>query len=293
MARVGLPGVAAEPRSAIVACDRVGLARARRCRARTIEPLAGGEPGEDAERLVWRLFQAQPRHWLRIVPGRRTFVWPQDPGVVVKLHHHHQLLEAMREVLRGAAPRSPGRREAENLLELAACGVPVPRCLGWCEQAGSPLARERFSAAWMERVEHDENLRQLATRAPREAVARWLEELARRVASLHAQGWYHRDLYLDHWIVAGERLVLLDVGRARRERRPRERWFVKDVAALLHSCPQGVEEAARRRFLELYLDLRGVSDPGRRRAFALAAAAKARRMAAHEPRFVDRTSKAT
>jgi hypothetical protein len=81
--------------------------------------------------------------------------------------------------------------------------------------------------------------------------------------------------------------VLLDVGRARHQRSPRERWFVKDVAALLHSAPPAVGRRERLRFLARYLDGRGATDRGARRAFAAAALRKARRIAGHRPRFVD------
>jgi tRNA A-37 threonylcarbamoyl transferase component Bud32 len=259
-----------------------------RCRAEILRPLAGGGGHERPDELGARILRAQPERWLRIVPRRRTFLWPQDPEVVAKVYDGRDPLEALRERFRGGPARSPGRREAENLVELARDGFPVPRASGWCEEAAPAWRRSAFSAVWMERVAHDETLRQLAEREPREAVARWLVELAAVVSRLHARGWYHRDLYLEHWIVAGGRLVLLDAGRARRERRPRERWFVKDVAALLHSCPRGVGDRARLRFLARYLDGRGVSGRAERRGFARAVLAKARRIAAHEPRFEDR-----
>jgi hypothetical protein len=264
-----------------------------RCRAEVLAPLAGGGERESAETLAARIARAEPATCLRSVPRRRTFLWPHDASVVVKAYAEQGTLETLRELLAGNSARTPGRREAENLLELARDGFPVPRALGWCEQIASPLRRAVFSAAWMQRVEHDTTLRQLAERDPRAAYASWSRELASVVSRLHARGWYHRDLYLEHWIVAGGRLVLLDVGRARRERRPRERWFVKDVAALLHSCPAGIGARARLRFLALYLDGRGVAARERRRHFARAVLAKARRIAGHEPRHVDTTSRDT
>ena len=106
-------------------------------------------------------------------------------------------------------------------------------------------------------------------------------------ARLHAAGWYHRDLYLAHWLVTPAGLFLVDVGRARRERAPRERWFVKDLAALLHSCPATVTAHARLRFLVLYLDARGIASHDGRKSFARAVLAKAARIAAHVPRWRD------
>jgi tRNA A-37 threonylcarbamoyl transferase component Bud32 len=142
------------------------------------------------------------------------------------------------------------------------------------------------SAVVMERVEHGEHLRALLEREPALA-ARWAQAVAGLAAGLHARGWYHRDLYLQHLIpLAGERLVLLDVGRARRQRRPRRRWFAKDLAALAHSAPASVGARDRLRVLVHYARALGL-DRGGRRALARAALARAARMAARPPRHVD------
>jgi tRNA A-37 threonylcarbamoyl transferase component Bud32 len=272
----------------------VGLApftderRAHGVRAWTGEALAGGRTAEELSTLLERVVGAPAEHVLRQIPGRTTFVWPHDERVVVKRFHGSDLGDAWHDARSLGFARSPGRREAENLRELAKCGVPVPRALGWCEDA-----RLRHgvgfgaSFAWMERVDHRETLRQCAERDARAAERRWIAPLAELVARLHTYGWYHRDLYLEHWILADGRLVLLDVGRARRDANPRRRWFVKDIAALLHSCPSGVGARAKLRFLSLYLDARRIDERSQRREFARDVIAKARRIAAHEPRFVD------
>ena len=113
-------------------------------------------------------------------------------------------------------------------------------------------------------------------------------ELAATVARLHELGWYHRDLYLEHFVVVerdGDReLCLLDVGRARRESRPRRRWFVKDLAALCFSAPPSVSRAERLRFLVRWLAHSGRGGATSRREWARAVLSKVRRMAAHVPR---------
>lgn len=250
-------------------------------------PLA--DAGATSGELLRDIFAARPARTLRAIPGRATFLWPADETVVVKRYGGTVLGDLLHDLARGRGARSPARREGENLRELAALGLPVPRVLGWCEERAGWAGR---SAVWMERIPHELTLRQLAEGDASAAFARFAVPLARLVARLHATGWYHRDLYLEHWIVSAYGLALLDVGRARRERAPRERWFVKDVAALLHSSPAALTPRERLRFLALYLDARGLQDRGCRRAFARSVAAKARRIAAHEPRHVDRTSPA-
>ena len=258
--------------------------RALAGRSAWIERALDGAASEPSQ-LLRDIFAARPAATLREIPGRTTFAWPAEPDVVVKRFARGVARDLVHDLLHRRLARSCGRREAENLRELAELGLPVPRALGWCEERGGWGGR---SAMWMRRVEHASTLRQLAERDPAAALER-RGELARLVARLHVGGWYHRDLYLEHWIVAAGRLMLLDVGRARREDAPRERWFGKDVAALAHSCPQAVGPFARLRFLALYLDARGVQDRGKRKNFARAVLAKTRRIASHQPRHVDRT----
>ncbi len=231
--------------------------------------------------LLRDIFLAQPEATLRALAGRATFRWPADPSVVVKRYSAQDWRDLWHDLVRGRA-RSIAQREADNLRELARAGMAVPRPLGWCD-SGALGAR---SAMWMEHLEHCGSLRDLAVRAPA-AAARFVPELARAVGRLHTQGWYHRDLYLAHWLVTGVGLALVDVGRVRRERAPRERWFVKDLAALLYSCPATVSAHARLRFLVLYLDAREISSHDARRSFARAVLAKAARIAAHVPRWRD------
>ena len=242
----------------------------------------GAAAGEQA--VLAAIVACRPRVWLRRIPGRETFRWP-GAAAVAKRFAGDDLKELAYDLVRRGTLRTPARRELDNLRALAAEGFAVPAAIGAFEERGGALRRR--SALLMGWVEHEGTLRERAERWPRETTARWLAPLAGLAARLHAAGWYHRDLYLQHVVVAGGELCLLDVGRARKERAPRERWIVKDVAALLCSCPPVVPRRAQLRFLARYLDLRGLRERGERRRFARAVGRKARRLAAHAPRFVD------
>ena len=139
----------------------------------------------------------------------------------------------------------------------------------------------------MGHVEHRATLREeLGTGDATRRRAR-LAALGELVARLHAAGWYHRDLYLHQVVVRPDgELCLFDLGRARRERRPRVRWFVKDLAALLASAPPAVTRAERLRFLAGWLTGTGRA-PGELRPFARRVMAKAARLAAHAPKHTD------
>ncbi len=249
------------------------------------------------ERVLAMLFEFHPAEWMRRLPMRETFAWPGPEGsAVVKRFLADEPGEALSELLRLRARRSPGRREGENLRRLAEAGLPVPAVLGWWEERNpGGVLEHRFgrSAVLMERVPYSTTLRDLCRASPSATADRWLAPLAELVARLHRLGWYHRDLYLQHLIIADgpagapPRLVLLDVGRARRDRHPRRRWLVKDLAALLHSTPDGLGTRTRLRFLARYCDARDVHGRAARRALARDVLAKARRIASHAPRHVD------
>ena len=225
----------------------------------------------------------------------------------MKRIHGDDWRDAWWERLRRGRARSPGRREFENLADMAAQGLPVPRALGWAQRG---LGRGRESLVVMEYVENRGDLRRLVEKGVIEPSRAWMERLLELVLRLHGGGWYHRDLYLDHVLlrpltVSGEQshsgeqsfmsaghaarpeltqLCLLDAGRARRQLRPRRRWYEKDLAALLHSTPASVPARLRLRFLSLYLDRRGVHGRRQRRSWAGAIEQRRRRMAAHVPR---------
>jgi tRNA A-37 threonylcarbamoyl transferase component Bud32 len=238
------------------------------------------------------LFGLEPATWLRRVPGRETFAWPGQTRWIVKRFVGGEPRDFWYERLRGGT-RSCARREAENLQQLAADGFAVPRALAWFEEAAACrhprlAGRRGRSALVMERVPHTETLRGRLARASASELRSWNDRLAEYVVRLHAAGWYHRDLYLQHFVLVAEELALLDVGRARREANPRTRWFVKDLAALLHSAPDSLSRGERLRFLRAWLA--GMGEGGdATRSWAAAIGTKARQLAAHEPRLVDRT----
>lgn len=262
----------------------------------SVGPVAGfgelpGREGLSSARALETVFALRTRVWLRFMPGRETLAWPDPQGeFVLKRFLGDEPGEAWWDLLHLRAPRSPGRREAENLLRLASEGFPVPRALGWWEErnpgGGWTSGRYGRSALVMERVRHEEHLRALLEREPGSA-RRWTRAVAGLAAGLHARGWYHRDLYLQHLIPQGERLVLIDVGRARHQGRPRRRWFAKDLAALQHSAPGAVGARVRLRVFALYCRALSLERRGEKRALLRDVLARARRMAARPPRHVD------
>jgi tRNA A-37 threonylcarbamoyl transferase component Bud32 len=217
-----------------------------------------------------------PTELLRRGRGRETYrcLGPRGEHLVAKRTRTPWLARL--------AGKRPAKAEFDALVRLAAVGLPVPQALGLLERGDLGLVV-------MAEVEHSTDLRQHLAAQPGEA-ALWLPRVLQLTLGLHERGWYHRDLYLDHFVVGrpapggAERLSLLDLGRARRAVQPRQRWFIKDLAALLHSTPAAVDDRLKLRFLHEYLAARGVSSPSERRRWRERVRAKARRMAAHTPR---------
>ncbi len=285
-----------------------------------------GAPEPQPAQCLEDLFALPAEHVHRRLPGRETFTWIRsDPAAagasgtappgparcVVKRFVGDAPRDVWFERLHRGRTRSPARREAENLLALAALGLPVPRPLLWVEAAGFG----RRSALVMEHCAHEGTLADELAAAPAEERRRWVAPLAGLVARLHAAGWYHRDLYLAHWVLRTDAapspeaptrewhpsppqpLALLDLGRARHQARPRSRWLVKDLAAMAHSLGEatgssaGAGPAERRlelRFLRAYLSRLGAQrfSRGGLRSWAHRVEAKRRRLAAHAPRHV-------
>jgi serine/threonine protein kinase len=226
--------------------------------------------------LAAEALDAAPGVLLRRLPGREVFALNHPGGGLVLVKRFSERL-----VWLALGRRSPAQREAGVVEELRRQGFPVPAVLAVQERRAGRLGRR--SVLLLEWIEHRQSLRELLREASGEEARRRARTLAEIVTRLHVAGWHHRDLYLQHILVRADELVLIDLGRARRRSSLRERWFVKDIAGLVHSCPRAVPQRARLEFFVRYARGRGMSRD-RRRHFLAAALAKERRMAAHTPR---------
>jgi tRNA A-37 threonylcarbamoyl transferase component Bud32 len=182
---------------------------------------------------------------------------------------------------RARSARGAGRREHDNLVALDQAGVRVPRAVAWAE--GVDAAGDS-SVVVMERIEHARTLRDELKQCDASARRPWGAQLLDLVTRLHASGFHHRDLYLQHVIVRSKdgALVLIDVGRVHRGRRTR--WLVKDLAALSHSTPMRVTVRERLRFAAGWLDAMSITGRDARRRLLRAVERKRERIAAHVPK---------
>lgn len=206
--------------------------------------------------------------------GRANLRWPDPPGEPGATWFGKRFTRASRW-----HARAPAFQEWVNGRALAALGIAVPEVVAVARRAGGA------SVLWTRGVTPGTTLRELLPRLPPGAPARRarLHEAARIARRLHAAGFVHRDLYLDHFLVGadGAPLVLIDHSRIERHRVLPERKRSKDLAALEFSArAAGATRCERMRALLFYV----AGDRRRARALARRVLRKAARIAAHEQR---------
>jgi tRNA A-37 threonylcarbamoyl transferase component Bud32 len=208
--------------------------------------------------------------------GRANLVWrapPGDPGATWYGKRFER--PGRRWPLRS---RAPAFDEWVRWRALDAIGLEVPEVV-----AVARLERGA-SVIWTRGVTPGESLYERLPRIRESKERRAALLAAARIARrLHAAGFVHRDLYLDHFLVAGgsSRLVLIDPSRVGRHVRIPVRHRIKDLAALEFSArAAGASRTERWRALLEYVHGRRAAA----RRLAVAALHRAARIAAHERR---------
>ncbi|MDD5556503.1 MAG: lipopolysaccharide kinase InaA family protein [bacterium] len=228
---------------------------------------AGGEPvREKGDRSIVRLSP------------------PGSPPLYLKRHAPGTVLGALRALLSGARPLAPAVAEWEAIAAARAAGVATMEPIAVGSRARRPALGPSFlvtAAAPGLRLEGEGRFFRGKFRERRDIIAA-LADTARR---MHAAGLNHRDFYLSHIFLdpagGGRRIVLIDLQRLQRRARGRNRWVVKDLAALNYSSPAPeVSRTDRLFFLRRYLRAARLDAAARR--FARRIAAKTARIRAHD-----------
>jgi hypothetical protein len=191
----------------------------------------------------------------------------------------------VRRMVSGRAWRSTAWIEWNWMCMLARCHIAAAEPVAFGEEMIGPW--ERRSAL-------------LIADAPGQPLERWVQShpervppalrdhLARFVRRFHRAGYVHRDLYLSHIFLDqhgahAPSFRLIDLLRVHRPRWRRQRWIVKDLAALNYSTPAGVATTADRvRWLQVYLGVSRLSTGDK--VLVRQIVAKTRRVARHDRR---------
>ncbi len=183
---------------------------------------------------------------LRILPDREN--WRIELSGRVFFVKRHQKVSGKRE--------TPAAAEWSAIDLFHRSGIRAMRGFALCEDI------DRGSSIWVNRSRGrplDDLLSQeeVPPGLRRELVIEAADILGRmRRFEIH-----HRDMYCCHLIAdchapPGERLTVIDLQRVRQKQGLRERWYVKDVAQLLHSAPRPpITGADIARFLRRYFNV--------------------------------------
>lgn len=176
---------------------------------------------------------------------------------------------------------SPASREWHVLQRLHELRVPTMRPAACIEEVESgKVTRAALLTVGLDAPRNLQKLVQEDLAENPEPVRRQqiAHELGRILQRMHEGGVNHRDFYLVHIRVgSADELYVTDLNRADIRKRVTRRWRVKDVAALLHSCPSLVTATDKARFARAYFGGR----LRQHRDFIEAAVRKAERMTSH------------
>ncbi len=205
---------------------------------------------------------------LRVLPDREN--WRIEQGGRVYFVKRHRPVKGF--------AKTPAAAEWEAIRLFRRAGLRVMRPVAFGEDV------EKGSVIWVERAPGeplDDLLRR--RRVPDRIRRELVREAGAILGRMRRRDLHHRDFYACHLFAdlsapPGGRLTLIDLQRARRRPRLRERWTVKDAAALLYSAPRPpVTRTDLVRFLRACFAVEKLGP--REKRFARRAARKAARIA--------------
>lgn len=220
-----------------------------------IEPLRSAIGSDDPHEWL----AARSGETFREKSGRRTFRFQVDGrSYFAKESSGVGTREALKELSSLRTPPLDTRREVRALERLGAAGVAVPELMGWGVRGRHPLRRRSFVVTGDVGTQRTlEDVAASLSPTDFSQRRRWVRRAARLVASLHAAGVNHRDLYLGHILVRGTsdapELVLIDLHRAQVWERIPGRWLAKDLGALAFAAQgHGLRRTDLARFVTEY-----------------------------------------
>jgi heptose I phosphotransferase len=174
--------------------------------------------------------------------GRKTLRFEYNgQGFYAKLHRGIGLGEWLKNWLSLRAPIVSARTEWQAIAKLKSLKLPTLEAVAFSERGVLSFKRESFLLT-----------RELTKAESLETYCRpWrdnppskkernslIRQLANYVKTIHDEGWFHRDLYLCHFLKAlneEDKYYLIDLHRMQHKRLTR-RWRIKDLSALYYSA---------------------------------------------------------
>ena len=220
-----------------------------------------------------------------------------EPRTLYLKRFRNPPMTARREVRRsGSGASSVAGVEWTWMHRLAHAGIPCAKPVAFGQEL--ERGRERRSAVVTEAVSGKslETWVSEWSESDRMTIRGLIKPLAGLVARLHAQGYFHRDLYLSHLfydpaLPPEESLHLIDLQRVICPTWQRGRWVVKDLASLNFSAPSNlVSPTDRLRWLKHYAGVSKLDGPTKSLAYGVIG--KSARIARHDRRRRERLTSA-
>jgi heptose I phosphotransferase len=194
---------------------------------------------------------------IRAKEGRRTFrLELGGRGYFFKIHSGIGWGEILKELASLRTPTVSALAEKRAIEAVTRLGIPTMALAGYGERGRNPARLQSFIVT--EEIANAVTLEELCADWPRrppgfaqkQKLLRTVADIARR---LHEHGINHRDFYLNHFRLQGERLFLMDLHRAQLRPSIPRRWRVKDIGALYFSAADiGLTRRDLLRFVRLY-----------------------------------------
>jgi len=194
---------------------------------------------------------------IRAKEGRRTFrLELRGRGYYFKIHSGIGWREILKELGSLRKPTVSALAEKRAIEAVTQLGIPTMKLAGYGERGSNPARLQSFIVT--EEIADTVTLEDLCAEWPRkppgfaqkQRLLRTVADIARR---LHENGINHRDFYLNHFRLQGERLYLMDLHRAQLRASIPRRWRVKDIGALYFSAADiGLTRRDLLRFARLY-----------------------------------------
>jgi heptose I phosphotransferase len=194
---------------------------------------------------------------IRAKEGRRTFrLELGGRGYFFKIHSGIGWGEILKELASLRTPTVSALAEKRAIEAVTRLGIPTMALAGYGERGRNPARLQSFIVT--EEIANTVTLEDLCADWPRrppgfaqkQKLLRTVADVARR---LHEHGINHRDFYLNHFRLQGERLFLMDLHRAQLRPSIPRRWRVKDIGALYFSAADiGLTRRDLLRFVRLY-----------------------------------------
>jgi len=181
----------------------------------------------------------------------------------MKRVRHPKLSDQIDRILCGTVRHSLAWHERYMIKQLGACRIPTPVVVGYAEKMflGYEIAGTLVTQGIIGQSLEKYVPKHFSRTPNREEIIRrrqWICQVGHLIRRFHNAGFCHRALYLAHIFISFRKsgkpvFSMIDLARAFKMGWRKERWIIKDLAALNYSAKEHISITDRFRFFHTYL----------------------------------------